>query len=402
MITTIDAIDAIDALLTDGRSALADLHGASPGGGLVTSETAARIRITPGDVVRHNGAWVAVAGVGHDGVTGITRLAMIDKDGVLIFDTMIASDVIEVRTDARIDPDTLYKLADRSCAVRYVTTQPGALSSAIPDKQLAGLLAGEYDPGYTVTTMEDVDDLTGRAVGLLDERDETHLIRDVKVWPLRDGTGEALITIDRPAGPRLSTLTVQAEVFAGHTAKEALTALLAIARTEIGRMDALVASAAPATAVTRTPQEGVMATPDELLAAVRKAQFEVGQALDASYGDLPRREAMENPVVRWAGRLLAAAGALDEHLMGGGQRPADWQRAEPGPDQAARYLLRLITLITQYGEIKFGADEWWPGNAEPYLGVDGAAELDGLLDFASGLQAKTANEPAAADASPRP
>jgi hypothetical protein len=239
-------LTTIDALLKDGRSALADLHGASPGGGPVTSETAPRTRITPGDVVRHDGAWVVVAGVSHDGVTGITRLAMIDQDGALILDTMITSDAIEVRTDARIDPDSLFKLADRSCAVRYVTAQPGTLSSAIPDEQLAGRLAGEYGPGYTVSTMEDLEDLTGRAVSLLDEHDETHLIRDIAVWPLRDGTGEALITIDRPAGPRLCTLTVPGKVFAGRTAKEALAALLDIARTEIGRMDALVASAAPA------------------------------------------------------------------------------------------------------------------------------------------------------------
>jgi hypothetical protein len=52
------------------------------------------------------------------------------------------------------------------------------------------------------------------------------------VWPLRDGTSAALITVDRPGGPWLCTLTVQAEVFAGRTATEALAALLQMARTE--------------------------------------------------------------------------------------------------------------------------------------------------------------------------
>jgi hypothetical protein len=76
--------------------------------------------------------------------------------------------------------------------------------------------------------------------------------------------------------------------------------------------------------------------PDELLAEVRSAQSAVGAAIDAGYGDLPRCETAGIAVIRSAGRLTAAVGALDEHLMGGGHSPADWQHAKPGPGHLNR------------------------------------------------------------------
>jgi hypothetical protein len=132
----------IDALLNDGRSALSDLEGASPGGGQVTSEPAYGPQITPGDVVRYCGSWMAVTEASHNGILGLTRLAMIDAAGAVTPYTMLASDVIDRRTDARIDPDTLYKLADQSAAYRYVSTAPGATDGAVDDQQLAAWIEG--------------------------------------------------------------------------------------------------------------------------------------------------------------------------------------------------------------------------------------------------------------------
>jgi hypothetical protein len=128
----------IDALL-DGRSALFHLKGASPGGGQVTSEPAYGPQITPGDVVRYCGAWMAVTEASHNGILGLTRLAMIDAAGVVTPHAMLASDVLDRRTDARIDPATLYKLADQSAAYRYVSA---ATVDTVDDQQLAAWIEG--------------------------------------------------------------------------------------------------------------------------------------------------------------------------------------------------------------------------------------------------------------------
>lgn len=42
-------------------------------------------------------------------------------------------------------------------------------------------------------------------------------------------------------------------------------------------------------------------------------------------------------------------------------------------------MSRLIDLLNQYGNAKFG-DEWWPGCAEAWLPADDAAELAALLE----------------------
>lgn len=101
----------IDALLTTGESALTDLDGASPTGGQVRSETRDHSALAPGDVVRDHGAWSVVADVRHNGITGITAAGLIRKDGTFAARALVSSDVMDVRIDARIDPDTLYKLA---------------------------------------------------------------------------------------------------------------------------------------------------------------------------------------------------------------------------------------------------------------------------------------------------
>lgn len=114
----------IGARLQDGRTALADLQGASPTGGQVTSESRHRTRLSPGDVIRSGSPWTVVIEAGHNGVLGLTTVATLDEEGVMAVRTMAACETAETRTDVRIDPDTLYQLVGSSCAARYVSTQP--------------------------------------------------------------------------------------------------------------------------------------------------------------------------------------------------------------------------------------------------------------------------------------
>ena len=49
------------------------------------------------------------------------------------------------------------------------------------------------------------------------------------------------------------------------------------------------------------------------------------------------------------------------------------------PDSGSDPLTRLIKLLQEYGEAKFG-NEWWPSNADPWLGPDKGQELAELLE----------------------
>ena len=101
-------LDALD----DGRPVLEDLAGASPSGGPVSTEWRTQYPLTPGDVVRGDVCdWAVLAGISHDGITGISRAAMIRPDRSVYARTLVMDDGAEVRTDARIDPHTLWKLA---------------------------------------------------------------------------------------------------------------------------------------------------------------------------------------------------------------------------------------------------------------------------------------------------
>ncbi len=231
----------IDALLQDGRPALADLEGASPGGGQVTSETRHRTRIVPGDVVRDGGAWKVVTEAGHNGIVGMTRLALLDAAGDLVTRTLIACAAIEARTDARIDPDTLYKLIDGSYAARYVSTEPGA-AGTISDAQLAAALEEDsqasLDDGR-IAGLEDAARLARCAVQALDRRGAAHVIRDIAVWPLASGDG--LITVDRPGRHRACGPLAARAAFQGLTMRQALALLLATGRAQAGYLDAALA-----------------------------------------------------------------------------------------------------------------------------------------------------------------
>jgi hypothetical protein len=100
----------VNALLTDGRSALWDLAGASPTGGFVRSKSVARTELVPGDVIRDCGAWTVVTDVRHNGIHGVTTAALLTAAGETLIRTFTSSDGADRRLDARIDPDSLYTL----------------------------------------------------------------------------------------------------------------------------------------------------------------------------------------------------------------------------------------------------------------------------------------------------
>jgi len=100
----------VSALGKDGESILHDFQRSSPSGGECRTEWRDRTRLVPGDVVRDAAGWCVVGGISHDGVTGITVVAVIDADNQVWRHTLIMSGGAEVRLDGRIDPDTLHKL----------------------------------------------------------------------------------------------------------------------------------------------------------------------------------------------------------------------------------------------------------------------------------------------------
>jgi hypothetical protein len=102
----------IDAVGKDGASILPDLQHSSPTGGLCQTEWRGRLQLTVGDVVRDAAGWCVVGGISHDGVLGLTVVAVIGADNQVWRHTLAMSAGAEVRTDARIDPDTLYKLGE--------------------------------------------------------------------------------------------------------------------------------------------------------------------------------------------------------------------------------------------------------------------------------------------------
>jgi hypothetical protein len=42
-------------------------------------------------------------------------------------------------------------------------------------------------------------------------------------------------------------------------------------------------------------------------------------------------------------------------------------------------IIEMITLINEYGDAKFG-DEWWPGNANGWIGDEKGNRLSELLE----------------------
>jgi hypothetical protein len=102
----------IDALGKNGCSVLPDLEGTSPTGGLVTTQWRGQYALAVGDLVRAPGGWGVIADIRHNGILGCTTAGVILPDGTAEIRSLWGSGGAVVRTDARIDPDTLWRLAE--------------------------------------------------------------------------------------------------------------------------------------------------------------------------------------------------------------------------------------------------------------------------------------------------
>lgn len=72
---------------------------------------------------------------------------------------------------------------------------------------------------------------------------------------------------------------------------------------------------------------------------------------------------------------LIAHGPASSLDMARGKRP---RAARPDAEKSFRRAQRIIELLGAYGRAKFG-DEWWPGNARPWLDAKKGAELEELV-----------------------
>lgn len=201
-----------DALLEDGRSALDDLQGASPGGGFVTSQSRPRAQLAPGDIVRWCGTWTVVAAISHNGVTGLSRAALVTAAGELTRNTLTHGEGMDTRTDARIDPDTLYKLMPRDPGAD-MPLRPGREEQAVGlAAEIARLpLAGEDRAGMP----QDGDGAREALASLV--RQARAILSAQPEGPGTEGDCEAG---GAPAGPPLWTSPEQLAAAGGYIARE--------------------------------------------------------------------------------------------------------------------------------------------------------------------------------------
>jgi hypothetical protein len=100
----------VDAVGEDGKSILSALQGASPGGGLVRSESAPHPALLPGMLLRTNGGWAVVLTVHHYGVQGFSEVEYLGEVLPVVRRSYFSDQSVEVRTDVLIAADSLYKL----------------------------------------------------------------------------------------------------------------------------------------------------------------------------------------------------------------------------------------------------------------------------------------------------
>lgn len=102
----------IDAMGKNGRPILPDLAGASPSGGQVTTGSKPCAELRCGDLLRGGNYWAVIAGMAHNGIAGSVTVATINDRGEVERAFYYAGESVEYRTDARIDPETLWRILD--------------------------------------------------------------------------------------------------------------------------------------------------------------------------------------------------------------------------------------------------------------------------------------------------
>src|SRR5690348_9443268 len=103
-------------------SMLEEIQGWAPAGGFVRSEWRNGMALKPGDLIRHDGAWVVVAAwevaTTRNGYREIVdqspAIAWLDMDGNSGARILWSSEGAEVRTDTRIDPASIPALEPAS------------------------------------------------------------------------------------------------------------------------------------------------------------------------------------------------------------------------------------------------------------------------------------------------
>lgn len=141
-------ITTVDARLNDGRPALAELGAAIAevdawaGGrwalaGEVQSTRRQAVTLRPGAVIRHGGGWAVVVKVRHDALTGgecpgTTKYTVADADGRLTRAEVPSAQMVDVRGDVRIDPDTLADWLPAAAERRRMQTERTADGPLFP------------------------------------------------------------------------------------------------------------------------------------------------------------------------------------------------------------------------------------------------------------------------------
>ena len=92
----------------------------------------------------------------------------------------------------------------------------------------------------------------------------------------------------------------------------------------------------------------------------------------AALEDAPHKLEASGP---FADGTAAEAWVDGDSEIGGGKQP---RLAQLEAERSLRRAQRIIELLGIYGRAKFG-NEWWPGNARPWLGAKKCAELEELL-----------------------
>jgi hypothetical protein len=138
---------------------------------------------------------------------------------------------------------------------------PGT-SGAASDQQLTAWLAAAYEASgldLDAPVGVDLDEILALAASVLDAHGATHPIRTLEVWPGRDGRRCDWITVDRPDQRRAWLLAPGERSIPDDSIRQALTALLDIARAAAARLDSS-GQDDPASAGRQVPEEGTVLT----------------------------------------------------------------------------------------------------------------------------------------------
>ena len=204
--------------------------------------------------------------------------------------------------------------------------RPAPGRAAATDEQLTAWMAAAHGKAFDAPAgPADLQQVIWAAAGVLDGHDATHPIRDMVVWPGRDGAARSLITVDRPDEARVCVLPIDEQPLAGTSMRHALAVLLVLAGAAAARLDSPgTAAGGPAQDWQWIPDGGVILAYDPAALA--------GGALDDAVHDVASRHGStvnnSGPLAQIAYLLgeLGHAGTQEEIRTAGGM-PGRGRRA---------------------------------------------------------------------------